>query len=42
MNDLEHKPVQGGSTLEQQYVKNVLVLQALDNPAASRRPSRTT
>jgi membrane peptidoglycan carboxypeptidase len=33
VNDLEHKPIQGGSTLEQQYVKNVLVLQALDNPA---------
>ena len=36
VNDLEHKPVQGGSTLEQQYVKNVLVLQDLDNPAAQR------
>ena len=34
VNDLEHKPIQGGSTLEQQYVKNVLILQALDNPAA--------
>ena len=34
VNDLEHKPVQGGSTLEQQYVKNVLILQALDDPAA--------
>src|SRR6185437_2768293 len=34
INDLEHKPVQGGSTLEQQYVKNVLILQALDDPAA--------
>jgi membrane peptidoglycan carboxypeptidase len=28
VNDLEHKPVQGGSTLAQQYVKNVLVLSA--------------
>jgi membrane peptidoglycan carboxypeptidase len=36
VNDLEHKPVQGGSTLEQQYVKNVLVLQDLDNPAAQQ------
>src|SRR5215469_15260269 len=34
VNDLEHKAIQGGSTLEQQYVKNVLVLQALDDPAA--------
>ena len=34
MNDLEHKPIQGGSTLEQQYVKNVLILEALDDPAA--------
>ena len=36
VNDLEHKPIQGGSTLEQQYVKNVLVLQALDSPAAQQ------
>jgi membrane peptidoglycan carboxypeptidase len=36
VNDLEHKPVQGGSTLEQQYVKNVLVLQDLDSPAAQQ------
>ena len=36
VNDLEHKPIQGGSTLEQQYVKNVLVLQDLDNPAAQQ------
>lgn len=28
MNDLEHKPVQGGSTIAQQYVKNVLLLEA--------------
>jgi membrane peptidoglycan carboxypeptidase len=34
VNDLEHKAIQGGSTLEQQYVKNVLILQALDDPAA--------
>jgi membrane peptidoglycan carboxypeptidase len=36
VNDLEHKPIQGGSTLEQQYVKNVLILQALDDPAAQK------
>jgi membrane peptidoglycan carboxypeptidase len=28
VNDLQHKPVQGGSTIAQQYVKNVLLLQA--------------
>ena len=28
MNDLRHKPVQGGSTIAQQYVKNVLLLEA--------------
>src|SRR3984885_2785705 len=36
VNDIEHKPIQGGSTLEQQYVKNVLVLQDLDNQAAQQ------
>jgi membrane peptidoglycan carboxypeptidase len=36
VNDLEHKPVQGGSTLEQQYVKNVQILQNLDDPAAQQ------
>ena len=39
VNDLEHKPIQGGSTLEQQYVKNVLILQALDDPAAQQAAS---
>jgi membrane peptidoglycan carboxypeptidase len=28
VNDLQHQPVQGGSTIAQQYVKNVLLLQA--------------
>jgi membrane peptidoglycan carboxypeptidase len=28
VNDVEHQPVQGGSTIAQQYVKNVLLLQA--------------
>jgi len=28
VNDIEHKPVQGGSTIAQQYVKNVLLLTA--------------
>ena len=28
INDLQHKPVQGGSTIAQQYVKNVLILTA--------------
>jgi membrane peptidoglycan carboxypeptidase len=28
INDIEHKPVQGGSTIAQQYVKNVLLLSA--------------
>jgi membrane peptidoglycan carboxypeptidase len=36
VNDLEHKPIQGASTLEQQYVKDVLVLQGLGNPAAEQ------
>jgi membrane peptidoglycan carboxypeptidase len=38
MNDLEHKPVQGGSTIAQQYVKNVLLLQAemADNTQAEQ------
>src|ERR1700678_1367581 len=38
VNDLEHKPVQGGSTLAQQYVKNVLLLQAglADNTQAEQ------
>jgi len=31
VNDLQHKAVQGGSTIVQQYVKNVLLLQATMN-----------
>jgi membrane peptidoglycan carboxypeptidase len=42
VNDLEHKPIQGGSTLEQQYVKNVLILQALDDPAARQAATAET
>jgi membrane peptidoglycan carboxypeptidase len=34
VNDLEHKPVQGGSTLEQQYVKNVQILQDYGDAAS--------
>jgi len=34
INNLEHQPVQGGSTLAQQYVKNVLYLSA-PNPQAA-------
>lgn len=36
VNDLEHKPIQGGSTLEQQYVKNIQILQSLNDPAAQQ------
>ena len=38
INDIEHKPVQGGSTIAQQYVKNVLLLSAqmAGNTAAER------
>ena len=42
VNDLEHKPIQGGSTLEQQYVKNVLILQALDSPSAQQAATADT
>jgi membrane peptidoglycan carboxypeptidase len=42
VNDLEHKPIQGGSTLEQQYVKNVLILQSLDNLAAQQAAAAQT
>ena len=42
VNDLQHKPIQGGSTLEQQYVKNVLILEALDSPAAQQAATADT
>ncbi|MGD0703247.1 MAG: transglycosylase domain-containing protein [Trebonia sp.] len=42
VNDIEHKPIQGGSTLEQQYVKNVLILQALDSPSAQQAATADT
>jgi membrane peptidoglycan carboxypeptidase len=42
VNDLEHKPIQGGSTLEQQYVKNVLILQSIDDPAAQQAAAADT
>ncbi len=35
VNDLEHKPVQGGSTITQQYVKNMLILSAPNPQQAS-------
>jgi membrane peptidoglycan carboxypeptidase len=41
INDLEHKPVQGGSTIAQQYVKNVLILTA-KNPAAAEGATSET
>src|SRR6185437_16697293 len=42
INDIEHKPVQGGSTLEQQYVKNILILQSLDDLAAQQAATAET
>jgi membrane peptidoglycan carboxypeptidase len=36
VNDLEGNAVQGGSTIVQQYVKGVLVLENLGNPAAEQ------
>src|SRR6202041_3945499 len=42
VNDLEHKPIQGGSTLEQQYVKNVLILESLNDPAAQQAAAADT
>ncbi|HEX2822611.1 MAG TPA: transglycosylase domain-containing protein, partial [Streptosporangiaceae bacterium] len=44
MNDLQHQPVQGGSTIAQQYVKNVLLLQAevADNSQAEQSADADT
>jgi membrane peptidoglycan carboxypeptidase len=36
VNDLRHQPIQGGSTIAQQYVKGVLVLSSLGNKAAEQ------
>jgi membrane peptidoglycan carboxypeptidase len=44
VNDLQHKPVQGGSTIAQQYVKNILLLQAeaaANFPAEQPAPADT-
>lgn len=41
INDLQHKPVQGGSTIAQQYVKNVLILTA-KNAAQAEGATRET
>jgi membrane peptidoglycan carboxypeptidase len=41
VNDIEHKPVQGGSTIAQQYVKNVLILTAPDPAAQENATSET-
>jgi membrane peptidoglycan carboxypeptidase len=44
VNDLEHKPIQGGSTIAQQYVKNVLLLEAevAGNTAAEKAADADT
>jgi membrane peptidoglycan carboxypeptidase len=36
VNDVRHQPVQGGSTIAQQFVKNVLLLSALGNTTAEQ------
>src|SRR6478609_7851410 len=44
VNDLQHKPVQGGSTIAQQYVENVLLLEAekAENSQAVQAAAATT
>jgi membrane peptidoglycan carboxypeptidase len=44
VNDFQHKPVQGGSTIAQQYVKNVLLLAAekANNTKAVQAAAATT
>ena len=44
MNDIQHKPVQGGSTIAQQYVKNVLLLTAelAENNSAAQAANADT
>jgi membrane peptidoglycan carboxypeptidase len=44
INDFQHKPVQGGSTIAQQYVKNVLLLEAekAENSQALKAANATT
>jgi membrane peptidoglycan carboxypeptidase len=42
VNDLEHKPIQGGSTLAQQYVKNVEILSAPDPQKAFASATQET
>jgi membrane peptidoglycan carboxypeptidase len=42
VNDLEHKPIQGASTIEQQYVKGVLVLQGLGSASAEQAATADT
>jgi membrane peptidoglycan carboxypeptidase len=44
VNDIQHKPVQGGSTIAQQYVKNVLLLAAekADNSQALQAANAET
>jgi membrane peptidoglycan carboxypeptidase len=41
VNDLKHEPIQGASTISQQYVKNVLILSAANPQAAEAATSDT-